>query len=99
MQYTIFKKYFGIEVFGAITFGHFFTILPLDDGAYLSLGHLPKILSKDNLPVKELLRRNVSTNYGKTFWVAPFKRAFTDSILFNLFGFNSPPLAAFLSLC
>jgi len=39
LQYLILQKYFGLKVLGATTTEHFFAILPLANGTYLSLDY------------------------------------------------------------
>jgi tetratricopeptide (TPR) repeat protein len=42
--YTLFKKYFGVEIIGCATTSHFFGMLPLANGQFFTLDGIPKVL-------------------------------------------------------
>ncbi len=98
LQYTILKKYFGLKVLGATTTRHFFAILPLANGTYLSLDFRPTILTKDGQPLTELQPHNTETNYtlsGKPIYFnqGNFEKMFVLAVL-NCEHQKYPPLLA-----
>lgn len=85
LQYILFQKYFGIELLGASTTGHFFTILSLADGTYLSMDWYPEVLSKDDKPLTKLQQHNRDTNYSSDtadyFNVGSFESIYKAEVL------------------
>ena len=82
LQYTIWLKYFGIELNGASTKSHFFTILPLANGNYLHLdGKVEVLKDGDGNPIKKLQHRNSKTNhYASWFNAGNFEVMMTSEI-------------------
>ena len=81
LQFTIWKKYFGVQIVGAKSYRHFFTILPLANDTYLRLDGIPELLkNQKNEPITALT--NIIQNDYKDNWfkVGQFESLFTASI-------------------